>query len=234
MKDRLEEESQAIEARYQRRQLPQIEQRGMAVSSLREKDRIFSDWLMASSLGPPENLKLLEIGCGAGSQLRRFLNLGFSPDKIMGCDLLEQRIAQARQRLPEQIKLFQADALKLEIPDQTFDIVFQSTVFSSILSDEYRSALAERMWRLVRPGGGVLWYDFIYNNPSNPDVRGISLSEVKRLFPQTIQWWVRRMTLLPPLARLVDPISPLLYNFLSLFPFLRSHILVWIPKQSGT
>ena len=21
------------------------------------------------------------------------------------------------------------------------------------------------MWALVKPGGGVLWYDFVYNNP---------------------------------------------------------------------
>ena len=39
------------------------------------------------------------------------------------------------------------------------------------------------MWRWVRPGGGVLWYDFTFDNPRNPDVRGVPLARVRELFP---------------------------------------------------
>ena len=29
------------------------------------------------------------------------------------------------------------------------------------------------MWAAVKPGGGVLWYDFTVDNPRNADVRGV-------------------------------------------------------------
>jgi hypothetical protein len=32
--------------------------------------------------------------------------------------------------------------------------------------------------------GGILWYDFIYNNPGNPDVRGVHHSPNQGAFPQ--------------------------------------------------
>jgi hypothetical protein len=40
------------------------------------------------------------------------------------------------------------------------------------------------MWRWVKPGGGVLWYDFTVDNPRNRDVRGVPLQRVASLFPQ--------------------------------------------------
>ena len=51
------------------------------------------------------------------------------------------------------------------------DIVFQSAVLTSILDDEYKKRLANKMWELLKPGGAILYYDFIYNNPKNPDVK---------------------------------------------------------------
>ena len=54
----------------------------------------------------------------------------------------------------------------------------------SLLDDAYQERLAQRMWSLVRPGGGILWCDFVYDNPRNPDVRGVPLRRVRQLFPQ--------------------------------------------------
>ncbi len=28
-----------------------------------------------------------------------------------------------------------------------------------------KHTLLDRMWRWVKPGGGVLWYDFTFDNP---------------------------------------------------------------------
>ena len=110
-----------------------------------------------------------------------------------------------------------------------FDIVCQSTVFSSILDDGLQQRLAAAMWRWVRPGGGVLWYDFTHNNPSNRDVRGMRLVRVRELFPSgDIRY--RRVTLAPPIARRVGRIHPSLYTAFNAFPFLRTHVLCWIGK----
>ena len=43
---------------------------------------------------------------------------------------------------------------------------------------------AKSMWRWVKPGGCVLWYDFTVDNPKNPDVRGVPLRRISALFPE--------------------------------------------------
>ena len=96
-------------------------------------------------------------------------------ENLVGDEFLEDRAEVARRRLPEGIKILVGDAAEVNLEEGPFDIVYQSTVFTSILDDGFQQKLADRMWKLVKPGGGVLWYDFIYNNPNNPDVRGVPL-----------------------------------------------------------
>ena len=144
--------------------------------------------------------------------------------------MLEERIAVARKRLPAALTLHSGDAAALQLPDESFDVVFQSTVFTSILDPSFKRALAAKMWSLVKPGGGVLWYDFMFDNPRNRDVRGIPRAEIDKLFPVRASW-ARRITLAPPIARAVTRIHPSLYTFVNLVPWLRTHCLCWIPKS---
>jgi len=110
---------------------------------------------------------------------------------------LEDRAALARHRLPAAIKIQVGDAAEIDPAEEPFDIVYQSTVFTSILDEGFQQKLADRMWALTKPGGGVLWYDFIYNNPRNPDVRGVPLRRIRELFPHgKIHPW--KITLAPP------------------------------------
>ncbi len=88
------------------------------------------------------------------------------------------------------------------------------------------------MWRWLKPGGAVLWYDFTYDNPRNPDVRGMPLARVRALFPEgRVQ--ARRVTLAPPISRRVCGLHPRLYGVFNALPLLRTHVLAWIVK-SGT
>ena len=116
------------------------------------------------------------------------------------------------------------------VAPQSFDVVLQSTVFSSLLDAAFQQQLADSMWHWVRPGGGVLWYDFVYDNPSNPDVRGVPLQRIRELFPHG-RVNARRLTLAPPIARRVCGIHPLLYTAFNVLPFLRTHLLCWIEKS---
>lgn len=177
-----------------------------------------------------EELSVMEVGCGSGNNLLELLRMGFSADKLVGNELLPERFSVARKNLPNAIALYEGDATKLDFRDESFDIVYQSTVFSSILNDEFQAKLAARMWDWVRPGGGVLWYDFTYNNPSNPDVRGVKLSRIRELFPKA-KIHTHRVTLAPPISRLVCKIHPELYSILNVLPILRTHLLCWIGKE---
>jgi SAM-dependent methyltransferase len=158
-------------------------------------------------------VRLLEIGCGGGGNLLRFLRWGFAPQNLVGNELLEERAQDARRALPAETRILPGDARGL--PDDEFDVVYQSTVLSSILDDKFQLQVAERMWELTRQEGIVLSYDFIFGNPCNPDVRRVTPERLRSLFPHG-EMSVHRVTLAPPLARRVAR-SPVLYAFLSAF-----------------
>ena len=173
--------------------------------------------------------RITEVGSGAGGNLLELLRLGAQPEHLTGIELLPERHAQARHLLPAAVTLLQADATQAPIAPGSQDLVLQSTVFSSLLQAATRQALAAAMWRWLKPGGAVLWYDFTVDNPRNADVRGVPLREVRALFPQG-RITHRRVTLAPPLARPLCRLHPSLYTAFNAVPLLRTHVLAWIAK----
>lgn len=194
-----------------------------------EKERALVRWIRTCGIDPVDQKRVLEIGCGGGGNLLQFLRFGFSPDLLVGNELRSETAAYARSRLPGSTNILDGDAREMNWPAASFDIVFQSTVFTSILDDEFQKELAWKMWKWVAPGGGVLWYDFIYNNPRNRDVKGVSVSRVRALFPEgDLRRW--RTTLAPPVARLVTRLFRSAYTVCNTIPCLRTHMLCWIQK----
>ena len=115
------------------------------------------------------------------------------------------------------------------MPPQSQDLVLVCTVFSSLLEDGHQQALAQALWRWLKPGGAVLWYDFEIDNPRNADVRGVPMKRVRELFPGApIKH--RRVTLAPPLACLLCRWHPGLYGLFNCVPLLRTHVVAWIEK----
>lgn len=176
--------------------------------------------------------RLIEVGCGSGGNLLELLRLGFVPQHLSGVELLPERHAQARAVLPSALRLHLGDAATLDLPPASQDAVWVSTVFSSLLDDAYQQRLADAMWRWVKPGGGVLWYDFTVDNPRNADVRGVPPARIRALFPAA-QVQHRRLTLAPPIARAVTRLHPGLYTVFNALPPLRTHLLAWMAKPDA-
>jgi ubiquinone/menaquinone biosynthesis C-methylase UbiE len=133
--------------------------------------------------------------------------------------------------LPEATKILIGDTSNLNLQDNSFDIIYQFTVFTSILDEKFQAKLANKMWSLTKPGGGILWYDFMYDNLRNPDVRGVSIERIQELFPcGTIKIW--RVTLAPPISRVVTKIHLKLYTVFNTTFFLRTHALCWIRRKN--
>lgn len=174
--------------------------------------------------------RIAEVGCGGGGNLLDFIRLGAAPTHLTGLELVPERADAARAALPAGTRVLQGDALAADIAPASLDLAAQFTVFSSLLDDAFQQRLAERMWQWLRPGGAVLWYDFAFDNPRNPDVRGVPVARVRRLFPQGRVAELRRITLAPPLARAVCRLHPGLYGLFNLLPPLRTHRLAWIVK----
>lgn len=199
---------------------------------VQEKERAIIRWITACGIEPLESRHLLEVGCGTGDDLLLLIRLGFDPANIVGCELLEERARRARHRLPAAVRVETGDAADVELPEASFDVVMQSTVFTSLLDDGFQRRLADRMWTLVKPGGGVLWIDFVYDNPRNRDVRGMPLARVRELFPEaSVRHW--RISLAPPISRVVTRVHPSLYGLFNALPPLRTHLLCWLAKDPG-
>jgi SAM-dependent methyltransferase len=229
----MKDEADAVAERYARRadagrysaQRPEVQQ------ALQERRRAMLTLFAQAGLRDFSSLRLLEVGCGAGGNLAELLSLGFLPQRLSGIELLPERLALARAALPEELPLQGGDALHAPVAAQSLDIVYASTVFSSLLDEAYRQRLAAAMWSWVKPGGAVLWYDFTVNNPRNPDVRGVPLSRLRTLFPEG-HIRHRRVTLAPPLARALVLVHPALLGPFSAVPWLRTHVLAWIGKPA--
>lgn len=178
-----------------------------------------------TSLG---NLKILDIGCGTGGELRNFLRYGASPENLVGIDLLSDRIEQAKKISPN-IEFRCGDASKLPYPENCFDMALQFTVFTSILDPEMKKRVASEMIRVLKPGGVVVWYDYHMNNPANRDVKGVKIKEIQGLF-QNCEIHLKRAILAPPISRILAPYSWLVGYLLEKLGIFNTHYIGIIRK----
>jgi ubiquinone/menaquinone biosynthesis C-methylase UbiE len=176
--------------------------------------------------------RILEIGCGTGARLRSLIQWGAQPENLVGVDLIEERVTEARRLLPQAVTIVRGSASSLEFSDCSFDVVCQFTLFSSVLDGQVKQRIGQEMLRVLKPDGCLIWYDFRVNNPLNSDVRGIGKTEIGQLFPEcTITF--RRLTLLPPLARFLGNFSPAACQIISATRLLSTHYLAFITKPSA-
>ena len=199
--------------------------------SVQERQRLTLRLFRRLGISDVTTLSALDVGCGAGGNLLELLRMGFRPERLAGLELLPERFAMARERLPAAVTLWQGDASIAPVEPGRWHIVSQSTVFSSLQDDAFQQRLADAMWSWLAPGGGVLWYDMARDNPRNPDVRGVPMQRVRALFPHA-KVWQRRATLAPPLARALCRIHPALYSLFNALPPLRTHVLAWLEKPA--
>jgi SAM-dependent methyltransferase len=205
-----------IKAEYARRarEIPAERYSSAAPSEIflrQSRERAVLKLLARAGALPLAGRRILDVGCGTGQWLADLETWGATRETLAGIDLLPDRADQARSRMAAlqgtdgvlvsrgaDIRL--GDASELPWPQGSFDIVLQSTVFSSILDPAFRARVASEMARVLAPTGLILWNDLRVNNPRNPSVRGVRREELARLFPGFVVSG-RRITLLPPLAR---------------------------------
>jgi hypothetical protein len=227
-----DDEPEAVRQRYAHRAWAEARYSLLNPVALRERQgrqRALAGMLAARGLHRLSTLRLTEVGCGTGGNLLELLQMGFAPEHLQGLELLEDRYVAARRVLPEATTIWQGDACVAPVAPQSQDLLLVATVFSSLLDAAFQQRLADTMWAWVKPGGAVIWYDFTLDNPRNTHVRGVPLARVRSLFPQG-RVTARRLTLAPPLARVLCKASPHLLPLFDSLPFLRTHVLAWIAK----
>jgi ubiquinone/menaquinone biosynthesis C-methylase UbiE len=134
---------------------------------MQEREWGIMQTLARDGLNLPET-DVLEVGCGTGHILQRFLDFGAR--SATGVDLMPNRLHAARERYPA-VRILQADAGYLPFVSESFGLVSQFMCLSSVLDRQLRVRIAEEMWRVLSPDGLILSYDL---RPSSLVMRAIN------------------------------------------------------------
>lgn len=113
---------------------------------------------LVAALGVPRGARLLEVGCGEGAAARVLVErLGLDVTAV-DVDPDQVRLATSRSG-PGPVPRFEvADATRLPFPDAAFDVVLSQRVTHHV--PDWSRAL-EEMIRVLRPGGGLAYVDFL-------------------------------------------------------------------------
>src|SRR6266571_2248553 len=112
---------------------------------VQEREQRFLSLLSRHGCVPLENKMILEVGCGSGDLLRDFIKWGARPENIVGIELLRERMTEAIELCPKAVSVYQGNAARLPFTKESFDIVMQSTVFTSVLDPGMKQQLASEM-----------------------------------------------------------------------------------------
>jgi ubiquinone/menaquinone biosynthesis C-methylase UbiE len=167
--------------------------------------------------------EILDAGCGTGWWLRALAEAGVRPERLHGIDIQPERAAAAGRAVPG-AEVEVGDARRLPFPDESFTVVLQLTLLSSLGSHRaIRKALGEGM-RVLAPGGLLLAYEPRVPNPLNRHtllVRNSDLDAAGIAPRQQLS-----LTLVPALARRLGGRTEDRYERLARLPFLRTHRLI--------
>lgn len=199
--------------------------------AVHEREERIVRFFLKKQLRSLQGLKILDVGCGGGALLRRLFDLGAEPQNCFGIDVMGNLLQGGRQLGPANLGLVEGTATQLPFANETFDMVFQFTLFSSVLDPSVKRMIIAEILRTLRRGGYFIWYDFAYSNPRNKTVIGIGKREIKDLL-SGCKLEFDRVTLAPPIGRVAARWSPSLYHLLSSLYWLRTHHLCYAEKLS--
>jgi SAM-dependent methyltransferase len=162
---------------------------------------------------------ILDAGCGTGWWLERMMRAGVEQNRLVGVDILQERVKAAGERVPG-ARVLAGDVRRLPMHAGGCSLVMLFTVLSAMGSSaDVRTALGEAR-RVLAPGGAiVIWEPRIWS--PNPSTRLVRRGELRAVLGE--QMSVYTITLAPPLARRV---GSRLYRPLARIAPLRTHRLV--------
>lgn len=115
-------------------------------------DEILTDLVNVCQGKPAKDMRVLEIGCGAGRVTRALANLF---GEVHGVDVSGEMVRQAKLALRDRPNAFvyQNNGKDLGVvPELEFDFAFSSIVFQHIPSREIIENYVREVSRLLRPG----------------------------------------------------------------------------------
>lgn len=184
---------------------------------LEERHQLLADAAKLAALGDGESLRVLDVGCGTGTDLELWRSMGVPEENLAGTELIRDRAAEASARLPS-AEIVQVEGFTLPFASERFQLTTASLVLSTILDAERRRLLFSEMMRVTARGGVVAIYDFRLRKPTNLAVTAITRSRAARMGRN------------PDQVKLAAPFLPALPLVLRLPLALRSGLLRLLPR----
>lgn len=182
----------------------------------------------------PKEACVLDVGCGGGGDIYQLLRVGYNPSNITGIDIQEERLAGARKLYP-QGRFLHADATRLSFANDSFDLVFESTMFATLPNDHDRIAIAAEMIRVYKAGGYLLLMDWRTPKPGDRNYKALTRKELHSLFSlgsATRLLGIYPGALVPPLGRFLSRhLAGLYFLAAALFPFLVGQVAYLLMKD---
>jgi SAM-dependent methyltransferase len=191
------------------------------------KWRLIRAGLARASLRPAE-CRILDLGVGGGSDCGAWMEEGVRPQALIALDLNRLAVRAARARYAW-LRALTGDATRLPFGDGAFDLVYQSTMITSVLDPALRAAILREVGRVVRRGGLFISYDMRYPNPWNRNTRPLLRRELRRAFGGWTMH-VSSVTGIPQVVRALSGVSLRLCRWFEAVPVFRSHLLVLLRK----
>jgi len=154
-------------------------------------------------LDPKNGEKILDLGCGAGNELRRVCELS-RPKKVYGLDSNEAAVGTARQTLRRHIQLGRAELIawdvskSLPFPTRMFDAVYSSELLEC-LDEPQRKELLKEIYRVLKPGGRILmahtdWDTQVWNSKDRSIERRLvhAFCDAQQKWMTHVEGWMGR------------------------------------------
>ncbi len=125
-----------------------------------------------------ENLTVLDLATGTGDQILAILKKHPFPQRVVGIDLAQEMLEQAKQKLPPNVELLCADALNLPFTDESFDA---STFSFGIRNVENPLTSLQEIYRVLKPKGRCLILEF---SLPKPPIRTLYLLYLRHFLPR--------------------------------------------------
>lgn len=175
---------------------------------------------------------ILDVGCGSGLSLLQFLHLDFLPTRLHGIELLRDRLAEGKRRLPS-TGFIRGDASRMGYNSDSFNLVMESTMFIQLRDDDTTAEIAREMLRVTKPSGYLLLIDWRYSG-GYPEYTALSRTRIARLFEVGSKTTIHsstRGTLVPPVGRFLSARCPSWYFLVQrLAPVLVGQVVTVLQK----
>lgn len=117
------------------------------------------------SLGLKEGFAALDIGCGTGFFIDRWLRFGAT--NLTGMDLTEVSVTRLRTGFPS-VRFVQGDVSETAaLGDQSFDVISMIDVLFHIVDEDRYTAALRNIHGMLRPNGSFVFSEFfLHEQPS--------------------------------------------------------------------